>query len=202
MILENLFPTTVGMFDLERELTIEELNFINGLEKEKNAGNFISKDRYILRDRSLKSLNDFFSESISKYFSSTVNPQDENVSIEITQSWINYNEPEHYHHKHSHPNSYFSGVFYVKADSENDKIYFYKEDFQKMLYFYPKSFNLHNSDTWWLPASTGKLILFPSWLQHSVEAFDAKDSRISLSFNTFPRGTFGDMKNLTELSIV
>jgi hypothetical protein len=35
------------------------------------------------------------------------------VTPYITQSWLNYTETNQYHHKHEHPNSLVSGVFYV-----------------------------------------------------------------------------------------
>ena len=43
-------------------------------------------------------------------------------------------------------------------------------------------------------------MLFPSWLSHGEEVNEkATTDRISLSFNTFVRGTLGSREDLTEL---
>ena len=46
----------------------------------------------------------------------------------------------------------------------------------------------------------GDLILFPSWMVHSVDVNDTEDKeRISLAFNTFPIGEMGYNNNITHL---
>ena len=37
----------------------------------------------------------------------------------------------------------------------------------------------------------GRLLFFPSWLQHSVEAQAAEEERISIAFNMVPKGRLG-----------
>jgi hypothetical protein len=41
--------------------------------------------------------------------------------------------------------------------------------------------------------------MFPSSLTHGVENVVADDTRVSLAFNSFIKGTFGDKESLTEL---
>ena len=66
--------------------------------------------------------------------------------------------------------------------------------------FIPKEFNAYNSLTWDCLVENNVLMLFPSWLNHKVESNKkATTDRISLSFNTFVKGTIGDKNNLTEL---
>ena len=48
---------------------------------------------------------------------------------------------------------------------------------------------------------TGDVILFPSSLTHMVETKQGDNTRISLAFNVFIKGTVGNNKNLTELII-
>ena len=45
------------------------------------------------------------------------------------------------------------------------------------------------------------LILFPSRLTHMVETVKGEDTRISLSFNTFPVGLVGEEMDLTGLKL-
>jgi uncharacterized protein (TIGR02466 family) len=162
-------------------------------------GNVTSTDNTILRNRSMTKLRDFIESSVSEYFKSIYSPKHD-VSLRVTQSWVNYTEPGQYHHKHAHPNSFVSGVFYPQANRETDKIYFYRDGFQQIK-FPPSDWNIWNSESWWFEVGTGDLILFPSSLTHMVETVKGEDTRISLSFNTFPVGNIGEEVDLTGLKL-
>jgi hypothetical protein len=54
---------------------------------------------------------------------------------------------------------------------------------------------------WWFEVGTGDLVLFPSSLTHMVETVKGDQTRISLSFNTFPVGNIGEEVSLTGLQI-
>lgn len=195
----SLFPTGVGNFELDRNLTKSELSFIKSLERRNNSGNFTSVDNYVFNNKQLKSLHKFCLQSATTYFQELWKPKKE-LTLYITQSWINYTSKGQFHHKHEHPNSFISGVFYVNADGEKDKIIFFNEKYAHIKVF-PTEYNMFNSDSWWIPVSTGKLVLFPSSLEHMVESVIADQERISLSFNTFMKGPIGENHSLTELVI-
>ena len=200
MNLFTLFPTAVGKFTLDREFTKQELKFVEEQERRPNMGNQTSVNNYVLKEKPLKKLSDFLIDSANKYFSEVYRPKD-NVKLYITQSWLNYTSRSGYHHKHAHPNSFISGVFYVNADVTKDKIFFYGREEYKQIKLEPTDYNLYNSESWWLEAGAGVLYLFPSSLTHMVPTIDHDDTRISLSFNTFLKGTIGENSNLTELLI-
>ena len=65
----------------------------------------------------------------------------------------------------------------------------------------PDNYNSWNSESWWFDVGTGDLILFPSSLEHMVETVQGNQTRISLSFNTFPVGNIGEEVSLTGLQI-
>lgn len=197
MQIHNLFPTALGMFDLGRDFTQTEISFIKNQEKRNNMGNTTSVDNTILKNPELKGVKDFVEKSIAEYFKAVYSPKNE-TTLRITQSWCNYTEPGQFHHKHAHPNSFISGVLYPQADKETDKIYFYRDGYQQ-LKTPTKDWNPYNSESWWMEAYTGRLFIFPSSLVHMVETVHGKDTRISLSFNTFPVGNFGDRESLTGL---
>ena len=60
-------------------------------------------------------------------------------------------------------------------------------------------YNIWNSETWWFALETGQLVMFPSSTTHQVETKQGDNTRISLAFNTFYKGTLGSNKDLTEL---
>lgn len=198
MIIHNLFPTPVAKFELGREFTAEENAFAAWQPTHKNAGNTTSSDRYVLRHDTLSSLMSFVQASVDAYLNSVYAPK-EDVRLRVTQSWLNYSKPGEWHHKHAHPNSFVSGVLYMKAVKDRDRIYFH-DDSYKQINLETENFNLYNSKSWWLPVETGSLMLFPSSLSHSVEPVK-EEERISLAFNTFPVGYVGAEENLTALHL-
>lgn len=198
MQLHNLFPTPIGFFDLDRDFTELEKKFIDKQETRTNMGNTTSIDNYVLKNKNLSGLRQFFDDSLQAYLRATHNPK-QDIKLRITQSWINYTAPGQFHHKHAHPNSFISGVFYIQTDPTKDRIFFYKDAYQQ-LKFEIAEWNQYNSESWWFEAPPKRLILFPSSLTHMVET-TLKDieTRISLSFNTFPQGLLGINQDLTEL---
>jgi len=198
-MIHGLFPIPVGIYKLDRGLTEEETVFIKGQETCPNDGNVTSVNNTILCNFQMTKLRDFIESNVSEYFKTVYSPKHD-VSLRITQSWVNYTEPGQYHHKHAHPNSFVSGVFYPQANRETDRIYFHRDGYQQIK-IPPNEWNTWNSDSWWFEVGTGDLILFPSSLTHMVETVKGEDTRISLSFNTFPVGQIGDSKMLTQLKL-
>ena len=138
-------------------------------------------------------------EAMLEYFKTVHEPKDD-VSLYITQSWANYTDPGQYHHKHAHPNSFISGVFYPQADRSVDKIYFYKSGYERIKVA-PQNWNHWNSESWWFEVGAGDLILFPSNLEHMVETKVGNETRVSIAFNTFLKGHIGVDESLTGLQL-
>ncbi len=199
MNLHGLFAQPVGFFDLGRPLSDEEKFFLMELEQRPNMGNRTSANNFVLRDKLMTSLRGWMEDCVAEYFKATTNPKHD-VTLRLTQSWVNYSEPGQYHHKHAHPNSFLSGCFYPQADKELDKLYFFNEPYHRIK-IHSEDFNVYNSDSWWLPVGTGDIVIFPSSLTHMVEQVVASNTRISLSFNTFPVGYVGNDDSLTGLHL-
>lgn len=201
MKIESLWPTPVGITKIEENISDTILHFCK--ENERNAEptgkNHTSKDKYILNSKELSPLKTILHNKVNEYFHNIFDPSN-NISLEITQSWLNYVRENESHHNHRHPNSFISGVFYINTQ-EDDRINFYNEP------FFPfdiptKQYNRFNSQSWWFPTEKNTLILFPSSLEHGIkQRFIKDDTRISLAFNTFFKGTIGEYETTTELSI-
>lgn len=197
----NLFPTPVGMYVYDQGLTSKEKEYLLDLEQTPNMGNSTSKNNTILRTKSLKALKTWLEQSLLAYFDNVHRPHTD-VSIQITQSWVNYTQTGQFHHKHRHPNSIVSGVFFIQSDPNLDKIYFYKPEPQTNLKIKPTSYNDWNSESWWLEAAPNTLYLFPSTLDHMVQEVKTESTRVSLSFNTFLKGKVGCESELTFLEVL
>jgi len=198
MPIHQLFPEPVYISKLERMLTTEELKTLNKYKKKtyNNVGNTTSNDNYVLENKTLKTLKKDLNKKVINYFNKIVCSSN-SILPYITQSWLNYTKPNQFHHHHSHSNSYVSGVFYINANKEVDKIEFQKV--ARVLELKVTHYNIFNSTSWWYAIETGDIILFPSTLVHGVEAKEGTNIRTSLAFNVFFKGTIGNNAKLTEL---
>jgi len=197
--INGIFPTPIYISKLNRELTPLELKFVDKSKKDfyKNDGNITSNNNYILNEKPFANIKKELDLRVKDYFEKVISPVN-NITPYITQSWLNYTETNQYHHKHAHPNSLVSGVFYINCHEEHDKIKFFNDNY-KTIKLEVKDYNIWNSESWWFPVKTGDVILFPSSLTHMVETKQGDNTRISLAFNVFIKGTVGNNKNLTEL---
>jgi uncharacterized protein (TIGR02466 family) len=199
--INGIFPTPIYISKIHKELTPLELKFVDKNKKDfyKNDGNITSNNNYILNEKPFANIKKELDLRVQDYFDKVISPVN-NITPYITQSWLNYTETNQYHHKHAHPNSLVSGVFYINCHEEHDKIKFFNDNY-KTIKPEVKDYNIWNSESWWFPVKTGDVILFPSSLTHMVETKQGDNTRISLAFNVFIKGTVGNNKNLTELII-
>ena len=198
--INGIFPTPVYISKLNRKLTPLELKFVDKNKKEShnNEGNITSNNNYILNEKPFLNLKKELDLKVKDYFEKIISPTN-SITPYITQSWLNYTETNQFHHKHEHPNSLVSGVFYINCHEEFDKIKFFKKDIYQIIKPEIKEWNIWNSESWWFSVKTGDIILFPSSLTHMVETKQGDNTRISLAFNVFIKGTIGRNKSLTEL---
>ena len=196
---QPLFPIPVGFANLGRDLTKTEKKVLLDLEQRPNEGNTTSSNTHVLDIPTLKNLRTFMDDALQEYYQQVYQPKF-SVKPYITISWTNYTKPGQWHHKHAHPNSFISAVFYIDTNPEWDRIFFYKDGYNQ-LDITTENWNTYNSKSWWFPAHTGQLILFPSSLSHMVETVKGEATRVSMSFNTFLQGSLGDQKELTNLDL-
>ena len=192
----DLFPTPLYINNIDSPLINQQKNYLLNLPKILNTGNLRSKSGYIFEHPLFAELKKTINEHIKEYVN-IIYPNS-NVDVYITQSWANYTEPNQWHHKHSHPNSFISGVFYVNAIKNEDMIKFYK-DLPPTFQINHNQANNYNSGDVAVFVETGDLVLFLSNFQHNVPPTTSKETRISISFNTFIRGNLGDEDSSTAL---
>ena len=200
---EGIFPCP--LYTTHRDLSIDEseLQDIESILEEglhSNKYNSTSNDSYIFNTR-LKKIKEFCEQHVKVYAEKVISPK-EDLDFYITQSWLNVTKHGESHQQHWHPNSIVSGVFYIST-IKNDGICFYNplSRVQERYHISPVSNHMFNSGERVLPVKALDLILFPSWIEHSVKSNQGNQDRISISFNVFARGIFGDVNKLTELHL-
>ena len=192
----GLFPTPCAIFTYKNDIK-EETNFIENLKYEKNNNEIQLKsvDTFVLKNKELEKINTFIKESLKEY---AIRVLATDQPLFTTQSWCNKNSKGARHHRHAHPNSLVSGVFYIRID-DSAPILFHNK--QNALVVNPIKHHEFNNETYGLKMKNAELILFPSHLEHSVPENKSDMERISLSFNTFSNGILGTEKNLTYLNV-
>tara|TARA_R100000657_G_C4666754_1_gene110731 strand:- start:732 stop:1349 length:618 start_codon:yes stop_codon:yes gene_type:complete len=200
--IQSLFSTPIYMTNMDRPFTKQELQFVNEQKKNcvKNTGNINTKDNYILNRKEFSNIKKFLNRCCKDYLNKVICPKD-NIQLYITQSWLNFTETNQFHHQHNHQNSVISGVLYLNCDKKNDKIFFLNPKTYEQIKPKINNFNIWNSETWWFPLETTQLIMFPSSITHQVDTKKGNNTRVSLAFNTFYKGTLGSNASLTELKL-
>lgn len=118
-------------------------------------------------------------------------------------SWVSIKSPNEAHQVHAHPNSVISGVYYF--DDNNTPINFYdvkgSPDSCFELRVPKKTVEsvFAESVVQYLPRK-GNIVLFPSYLRHSVDRNTTNEKRYSLAFNIIPRFGLGSSNELTLLN--
>jgi len=161
-----------------------------------------SVDTYILNKYSkLSNLKKYFEDKIHNYTRNYLKISAK-TKFYITQSWVNKNSKGTYHHVHSHQNSILSAVYFITGNLS--EIVFQRSVENHLFQNFElerDEYNFYNADTWTMPDSKNSLYLFPSRLEHSVPINKNKETRYTISFNVFVKGSIGGNYKLTELLI-
>ena len=102
----------------------------------------------------------------------------------ITGCWANFNPAGGLNSAHTHPNNYLSGVYYVRTPAGVDSIEFTDPRPAAVATLArARQLNRFNGNRMTVQVKPGRLILFPSWLSHSVPVNRTDEERISIAFN-------------------
>lgn len=103
-------------------------------------------------------------------------------TVYFDNMWVNVNGQHNFNLKHVHPRSFFSTVYYVKADKSSGDILFYRPDTQEHYIdsAYPNEYT--NKKLQFRPVEN-MLLLFPSYLPHLVYPNQNKEERVSIAIN-------------------
>ena len=110
----------------------------------------------------------------------------------IGNMWANINPPGGYNRPHIHPNSHFSGVYYIKAPQNSGEIVFNDPRSGAHMIMPERVKDIKPPSHLWREVRVipleGRMLMFPSWLWHCVEPNESNDIRISVSFNFIQKG--------------
>ena len=182
-----LFPIPLIDFKLMEFCNDVEKNFCLISDEdwiEVNTWNIISNNKFILN--SDKELLDKFNEVSNALICTLIRSS---IKTQITTSWFTKTPPNERGNQHSHTNSWWSGVYYFRNDTSAIK--FEQFDRGVVVPYENNQPNEFNTSAFILKPEKGTLILFPSYLVHSIQKNESSSNRHSLAFNIMPKGEIG-----------
>ena len=185
------FSTPVWASKVENYKETNELlySYINELQNIDNKGvvksnikGWHSKD-FDMKHEIPKKFIELISPKINKILSD-MNWDLIKQSVKISNMWAIINKGGAANSRHHHGNSALSAAYYVRAPKNSGDIVFY-DPRPAPIYFHPtaKEPNSLNAMVNSISPSEGGLVMFPSYLDHSVNENLSDEERIVISFN-------------------
>ena len=189
--LNLFFPTPVwaSKIDDYSTLNLKLLSYINKLKANdregvlrSNINGWHSKDFNLSED-----VPKFFIQSISNKLQTAIQNMNWDLNkqtVKITNMWAIVNTGGASNSKHHHGNSDLSAAYYIKAPKDCGEIVFY-DPRPAPVFAHPRSLSPNNLNCMVnsINPVEGGLILFPSYLEHSVNKNNSEKERIVISFN-------------------
>jgi uncharacterized protein (TIGR02466 family) len=186
--LTPIFPKVLYRTTELYEYSEDEINYFKSLDIDHKKNVSVSSNRKVLNQDNLKKIRSHIEQHIKSYVYDVLEI-DPSIEFYITESWVNYMPKDGYHHEHTHPNSVVSGVLYITGGESPICFANHQTKPFSCLKLQTTNTNLYNSQGYTFKNIPGSLILFPSDTIHYVEDNPHDSVRVSLSFNTFVKGT-------------
>lgn len=171
----------------EKDLIYKENN--SKLSENKKTTPLASKENCLLNKPDFSRIKIFFENTIKDYKENVLEITND---IYMTTSWFTINNKNDFHHKHAHPNTFLSMIYYVECESGN-LIFYPKSSLQEgfNLEYDIKNFNVFNSTKWTINIKPNDIVIFPGWITHSTSPNLSDKKRIALVASFFLKGKFG-----------
>lgn len=192
---DNLFPSQVWRHHTDKIDNRKLENII--LEKEQkdkgvtftNVGGYHSSAINLEKEKGFKCIYDYINECMEVIlFENNYKP---NLGILSSHGWVNINRKGDFNREHVHPDCHWSGVYYVKTPANCGELRFHNPIAASSMVKSGHLLNLTSSNIKTsfflnsipLDPYEGSILIFPSWLFHSVDPNRSNYDRISISFN-------------------
>jgi uncharacterized protein (TIGR02466 family) len=105
--------------------------------------------------------------------------------LSMTDCWVNIMAQQVTHGLHLHPLSTLSGTYYVRTPAGSPGLKFEDPRLERFMAAPPRRMRAGTGNRSWItvPARSGDVVLFESWLRHEVPPHTRAAERISISFN-------------------
>ena len=186
-----LFPTPIWTIQLDnfKKINDEMYKYIKSQQKIDSVGVTKSNvkgwhsNEFDLNEKEPQNFITFILPAIEQVMTD-MNWEKQKQTAKINNMWAIINTGGSANLRHQHGNSTISGAYYVKAPLQSGDIVFY-DPRPAPVYSHPNVVNpnLLNAQVNSISPKEGALILFPSYVDHSVNENLSNQERIVISFN-------------------
>lgn len=150
------------------------------------AGNLYTtahNENQLMHNPKFKELTKFISKEVQSFAEAhKVEVKNKYNKVLISNMWINKYKYKYSMDQHCHPNSIFTGVYFVKAPNGSGLLAFDSPSSEQMVLPPVKIKNAYNMRQVGFNMSEGDLVIFNSYLKHRVLLHEIKEERISIGF--------------------
>lgn len=166
--------------DKAKECEYNHLLYDNGITvgyQKQDDGSYVS-----LYDEKLYDwLTDCANQVANTYF--------KNHKLKICDLWVVKSKFGNVAKTHLHGYSLFSGLLYLTSCTRSETVFYYKDHFlNRWEFFLGDTFIGNRNIVHKVTPEKGKLLIWPSDIEHSVNPHTNKDDRYTIAFNTFIEG--------------
>lgn len=177
----EILPLSIYEFDVPEDLVATTLALAD-TEKYYDSGTGHRTETYLHKNRKYNDVFSWVHESLEEV---RVDQGYTCDALKVSLSWLNRWETGRWAPKHTHANSFVSGIIYL---TNNDSRTWFSVDSlwdtgAGVIGMGGEEQIIHKE-----PSTSGKMLVFPSNLAHSVDENMSPHLRYTLTFNAFPSG--------------
>jgi uncharacterized protein (TIGR02466 family) len=190
----TIFPTTIQISEIANSETLNKKIIKSAYEVKKNTANTkpeawacnlyttIMSGQSLTDTEPFSELKKIIVDEVTKYARELRFDIDRHP-LRLNECWLNIYGKGHSQDVHCHPCNVFSGIYYPKAPEGCGHLVFHSH-LGEMMLEPPVIENTNlNIPQFRVVPQPGRMVIFRSWLRHSVLPTDVQDDRISIAFN-------------------
>ena len=189
MIKEYFFPTIIYIKDLPNPEGLNsylEKHIVEWSNQDKGVGKTNVNGWHSQTDMNHKKEYEPLIKELFTMQNEIIEEEYLDMKPRLGNMWANINPPGAYNNGHLHPNSLFSGAYYIKAPPNSGKLQLMdpRPGVQQVMPTRKKG--KLPRELWreaYCDPIPGRIIMFPAWMWHKVDTNKSNDIRISVSFN-------------------
>ena len=192
---DEWWPTPIWYFDIDHtqidfEKIKNEIYRVKEIDEGRgisNYGGWQSNSLNLTQDTEMNRLMKAIEDATANCFTNVgARPT---VNKKITDYWININKKGDHNTPHIHPLSTLSGVVYIECNEKSGNIVFHRNPSENYYYLELTHTEIEDKNNpygfsyVYYPSVKYQVIIFPSYVLHSVEGNKSDEDRISIAFN-------------------
>ena len=184
----NIFPVPIHVFDVNgfKEIQNQLIDYAYNLKEEDEGITISNEGGWQSHSFEVKNVDDVLQKFLINCLAEFP-VLDKSIKIKVF-AWVNINKPGDCNTKHNHPGDDLAGVLWIKTPENSGNLVFesphHFNSFREIASYTEEFKNSNNYfQTYYFSPIEGRMLVFPSHLQHEVLENKSNEDRISVSFN-------------------